>query len=425
MSTSTSTAAPGGSENRRLAGQTLLYFAGRAAPAAIGLLSVPVILRLVGAETYGRYALYVSLALLVGNAAASWVSQSVVRYSSRLKASARAPYVAARWTATWASAAAAALAVAVAAAVLVPGSLAEVTAAAAIAATLVPFSAAVAERQAGFDVLRANTAEFVRAAVTAGLPLALFAMPALRTPAVLLGGVAAGNALGALVAGAGETWRARAAPNVRGRTRTALRALWAFGSPLAAWVLVSTLLNSSDRYLIEWLVGTEAVGVYSAVYDVVYKGTGAVLTPIIMTGYPAVIAAWNAGDRAGSRRLLRKVIGVGVAAGAAATLVLGVAAPWVGPLIVGRGGSDVQALIVPVALGAVTWQLAMLIHIPLMLGRRTVALLGGVTLALAVNVGLNLLFIPRVGPVAAAYSTVIGAAVYFGWVLAAQARASR
>lgn len=393
---------------RRVLRDALAYLAGRAVPAALTLLSVPYFVRMLGLELYGRYALFAALSLLAGTVASAWLAQSVLRYHSDFARHAPGAYANSIRTGLLASAAAAG-AITLAGGLALPRDPAALALATLVAVTMVLFSVVFAIRQAELDVFRANASDVARTVLVVLVPAVLMLAPALRTPAVVLGGIVAGNVAGLVVAGLPSACRtAPRAPN----GRVLIRRMWTFGGPLVGWVLASVLLNLSDRYLIERLLGTESVGAYAAVYDVVFRGVAFAFMPIIMAAHPVIMAEWNTGNRAGAQRTVRLASAGALVLAVAVVAVVGALAGPLTTYVSGVPDALGRSLVLPIAAGAGAWQVAVLVHKPLELRRRTWTMLAAAGLALAVNWGLNLWLLPTLGLVAAAYSTAAAGVAY-------------
>jgi O-antigen/teichoic acid export membrane protein len=398
---------------RALIGHSAMYLFGRAIPAALVLLSVPVFVRLLGIGTFGHFVLASSTALMIGNAAAAWLAQAVLRFAYGLQRSTGAGYAHALLRGNQASALTAGVGTFLIA-LLLPVGLSAALAAAVLAATTVLYGVAFAHEQALMHVRRANLAEILRAVLTVGIPLTAMTLPELRTPAVLLAGAAAGNLLAfwLLRRSVSSPGGGTAATPAAGADPDLLRQFWRFGGPLAAWMLVATLLNVSDRYLIGWMLDAEAVGTYGAVYDVVFKSLTFLMTPVVLAAHPVLMAAWTEGREADAERMLRRTQAALLGGGIGLTAVLFLASDAVSTFVLGQADGAAAAVIPWVAAGAAAWQLAMLTHKPLELRQKTGAMLVAVLGALALNVGVNLYAIPRWGVVAAAVSTFVGAVFY-------------
>lgn len=383
-------------------------------PAAVALVSAPVFLRLIGPGEFGAFSLVMAFLLLLGNTGATWVTQGILRYRTLEGAGQELQPVVRRGTRL--TALVVTLTGLVGVWALGVGSLPVVLLAGAVLISHVHFSVAFAWSQSRGDPWRILRAEGVRALLQFGLPLGLLLAMGIRTwPPLLLG------VLGGTLAAQMLLWNGARHPPAPGDERTvsesqgtiSLSRLWRYGAPLALWMAISILLNLSDRFLIDLLLSREDVGLYSAIYDVVYRGTGLLLAPVVLAAHPVIMNNWNQGDVKGAKRTMRKA---GILMAVLGALLL---AGWVvmaNPAVALITGSQATAhlsdLVWPVAAGAVAWQLAMVGHKPLELLERTGLMVALVSVALAANVVGNLILLPRVGLVGAAWSTLLGGLLY-------------
>lgn len=392
----------------RLIRDTLIYLAGRAVPAVLLIVSVPVFARTLGAEDYGLYALFAALALTVGNTTGAWIGQAVLRFASRLRqwtggtlerALNRALFLAVLGSST-----ATALG-----GLLLPSSLPMLGASMLVAGSMAAYALAAARHQAALRAGRVSSADVLRVGVTVGIPtLAMFGF-GMRDPVILLLGAAAGNLLAASLL----SWGRPGEGGSSLRTTIALGTMMKFGAPIAGWMLVATLLNLSDRYLIEVFIGTSAVGSYAAVYDIVFKGVVFLFTPMLMAAHPMIMDAWNRREGHEARSLLHRTLTYTTVVGGIATLSIWVLADIVLPVVLGEVATPgAIAVAGPVAAGSFLWQIGMLSHKRLELAQRTWLMLGLALLALTANVCFNIFMLPRLGLVAAGYGTMLGAGVY-------------
>ena len=189
--------------------------------------------------------------------------------------------------------------------------------------------------------------------------------------------------------------------------------LFNYGWPLALWFTISSLLNVSDRYIIDYYLTDKDLGTYTAIYDLLYKGITVLYAPILVAGYPILSQKYNAGSKNDAFQFLKKLIlfeGL-------LFLVIVVVAYFLREFfierIVGITVTDQKVkLILPIIFGAFVWQLAMLVHKPLEFQLKTKTMLLFIITALVVNIVLNIVFIPKYGIVFASYTTLISALIY-------------
>jgi len=186
-----------------------------------------------------------------------------------------------------------------------------------------------------------------------------------------------------------------------------------YGWPIALWFSISAILNISDRYIISYYLSDNDLGIYSAIYDLLYKGITLVYAPILIAGYPIMSQKFNQGFHEDAFRFLKKLVLFEILIFAFIIVVSYFFKSFFIEQIVGIPlTSSSVGLVLPIVTGAFVWQLAMLVHKPLEFELKTVTMLLIISITLLFNVGLNLLFIPHFGILFAAYSTLFSATVY-------------
>jgi O-antigen/teichoic acid export membrane protein len=201
----------------------------------------------------------------------------------------------------------------------------------------------------------------------------------------------------------------------RGKVRPELaRGALRFGLPLVPHGLAAWVLNLSDRWLIGLLIGLPAVaaqaavGVYSFGYVV-----GQSVALVAMSFNAAWVPIWYArGDESHGPALLREM--TSLVMGGLALLAVGVAvlAPELTRVLASaRWGAEADAAadVISVVAGAsLVYGLYFMVVSTVFLRRRTAGLPLLTLAAGTANVGANLLLIPRLGLMGAAWSTLIG-----------------
>ena len=186
-----------------------------------------------------------------------------------------------------------------------------------------------------------------------------------------------------------------------------------YGWPLTLWFTISSLLNVSDRYIIDYYLTDKELGTYSAIYDLLYKGISLLYAPILVAGFPIMTKKYNSGNKKGAFLFLKKLILFEVLI----FIVIVITAYFLRDFFIERivgiivTGQTLE-LVLPIIFGAFIWQLAMLVHKPLEFELKTKKMLLFCFIALLVNVVLNIIFIPIYGIVFASYTTFLSALVY-------------
>lgn len=196
-----------------------------------------------------------------------------------------------------------------------------------------------------------------------------------------------------------------------------LKKSFQYGFLITAWLFVSNLFNVTDRFIIRYYFEYEQVGIYSVVYDFIYRLTSFATLPVLLTLHPLIMKTWNEDRRKESMALVRKAV---------LLLSLLMLAELIGYLIFGRlifsaffniEDPGLMKLIIPLVLSSVLWQAALFLHKPLELLFRQRQMIIGIVISLGSNVVLNFIFIPLYGYSAAAYTTLASTLVYIIFVL--------
>jgi O-antigen/teichoic acid export membrane protein len=196
----------------------------------------------------------------------------------------------------------------------------------------------------------------------------------------------------------------------RGLARETLR----FGLPLVPHGLAGWVLNLSDRWLIGLLIGMPALAAQSAVgvYSFGYV-FGQSVALVAMSFNAAWVPVWYArGDAEHGPALLREMTTLVIAALAVLAVGVSAVAPELTRLLATRRWgeeAEVAATVIPVvAAASVVYGLYFMLVSTVFLRRRTAGLPILTLVAGAANVGANVLLIPVIGVMGAAWSTLIG-----------------
>jgi O-antigen/teichoic acid export membrane protein len=167
-----------------------------------------------------------------------------------------------------------------------------------------------------------------------------------------------------------------------------------------------------DRALIQLYLGFELTGLYAGAYDIIMKLYALLYYPIAMATHPRIMQAWNRGDAVAARRTVYSALALQgllfVPIVTAYAIVGDALLAW---LVPGYATSIGNAA-VPLAIGGLLWQAALMVHKGLEMEGATRFMLAAMILALVTNTVVALLGLPRFGVIAAPFATIAAAACY-------------
>lgn len=180
------------------------------------------------------------------------------------------------------------------------------------------------------------------------------------------------------------------------------------GANLAAWVL-----KLGDRYVIQGLSGSHAVGVYSASYGVADRTIFVLTSLFLMASGPLAMRTWETEGQESAKAFVADVTRYFLVLCVPAVVALSVLARPITALLFPAEYAEGYRVIPFVAGGALLVGLQQRYQAgPAFLNRTEVITLATVLSGLA-NIALNLLLVPRHGYMGAAYATCGSYALFF------------
>jgi O-antigen/teichoic acid export membrane protein len=380
---------------------TLLYIVSRLVPAILTFLAIGLYTRFLSTEEYGLYALILSIVSLVSSAAIGWIYMSVVRLlaaspdPARFQASVLLSFLA------------------VVALVVTAG---------------VPYLLLVSQTPgerllillAGFLLIVQGWMEinfhFLIARGQAWLYTQLSILRAVLGTAVGVGlaalgwgagGILLGTAIGMLAPTLWLSWFHWRGIDPRRADRRDIRAFHRFGLPLTLGLTLDNVTLYSDRLVLGWLADTQAVGLYAVGYDIADKALKSIMQSVGAAALPtAVRLLEQEGEEAARRQLERNAV-ILVSLGLPATVGLSLVAPEIAALVGPEFREAVAALIPPIAAGTFLACLrSNYLDHAFHLSKRALPLTLVTAGTAVLNLVLNLILVPRLGVMGAAYATL-------------------
>lgn len=368
--------------------------------------SVYVFTRLLGAEGYGRYALAFSSLHLLHTLTLTWTEAAGYRFAAEAEAKDR---LSSHYRAS--------LVLLVTA--LVPaltvlgfvlaflGSAPEFRAALAWLVIIMPVSViinlALENHRAGQRVARYSAVEIGRSMGGFIIGVVLALMDGFGAAAPLIG-IAIAYSIAAITEG---FWLVR---NSRGGVveKTQLKRYAAYGLPVAAALVLDLILSASDRFLIAYFIDEAAVGAYAAGYGVADKTVLMLCAWAAMAGAPLVLAAYEKEGKAAAEFAARGMAQTLILIAVPAAVGIAITAHPLSEVMIGEELRAQARRIIPwiSIAGLLNGFLIYYFSEAFQLAERTLERALIMIIPSVVNIGLNIVLLPRVGLMGAVYATV-------------------
>jgi O-antigen/teichoic acid export membrane protein len=370
---------------RRLLNRDLLEVAAaKLVPAVAGVTFVALASRLFPAADYGHFAIAFASANLVAVIGVVWLSQAVLRFgSSRFG---RGPV----WKITVLAGGCASAACVVFTLLLQPQPATDVRLPAALGVVFLAVSLALNTVAAAYGTALQQFRAYRRAEVARGVLLvALLSASAIVPPGqgalMLVLAYAAATLLPSLALLATLAAQRDDAPSNEGPLGWAelVRSCAAYGWPMTVWAGLQASQALIERNVVGNALGADAFGRFIAAADIITRGLGLAMTPVVTYVHARLMASAGTRERLDSdgRALLGRGATLMLVSGAVMMLALAMLQDLLGWLVPSIRTLDATTLWLLCA-AALAWALALLAHKPLELAKRTLEM--SVLLAVAV-----------------------------------------
>lgn len=392
-----------------------IYLLARGLPGIVAFLAIPLFSRMLEPAEYGRYALIIASVMMINALCFQWLRLALLRY---LPAYCDDPAALKSTLVTTTALLIALLGVLGAAACLLPSmeeTQPKIIAGWAMLAVLAIYDLCCEYARGNLQPWRYMLLQMMRSVVGIGVGVVL----------VLIGwgwaGPIAGMSLGmalAVVYAVSSDWR-----DVRPRLdRRILAKLAMYGLPLSLTVALAIVIGTSDRFLIRWFLGRDATGLYAVAYDFTAQTLSLLMLAVNMAVFPIAVRAFEQQGPEACRDQMRINAGLLLGLGAPAAIGLAVLAPGIAWCFLGTEFRGTALTIIPlIAAGGFLESLkAFHFDAAFQFAHRTIIQVGIVLVVAVVNIGLNLVAIPRwgingsAGASVAAYMLSIGLTIWIG-----------
>jgi O-antigen/teichoic acid export membrane protein len=187
-----------------------------------------------------------------------------------------------------------------------------------------------------------------------------------------------------------------------------MKEYFAYGAPLAGGLVLSLVLTSGDRFVINGFLGEAQVGAYSAGYqvaarilDIIFAWGAAAVTPIL-------IAAYERGGPEEAAQVAKGGFAFRLGIGAPAALGIALLAHPICNILIGENLRNEAAMIVPgIAVAALMAGMCDYFSEAFMLAKKAFQRALLLLVPAVLNIAANFVLLPRVGLMGAVYATVL------------------
>jgi O-antigen/teichoic acid export membrane protein len=185
------------------------------------------------------------------------------------------------------------------------------------------------------------------------------------------------------------------------------KAMLAFGFPLIFYELTSQLLSFVDRYFIGIYQGAAAVGKYSAAYNLTFYIQNLLVSSVSLTIYPMIVEKMKKDGHAATREFMQESLLWFCLIGSAVTLGFAALGPDIFLITATRKYAEAVVVITPVICGGFLFGIFTVSAGELFVLKNTKAMAGIMAVAALLNMVLDIMLIPAMGLLGAAYATLV------------------
>jgi O-antigen/teichoic acid export membrane protein len=410
--------------HKALVKDSIGYLLSRIIPGFFSMVSVPVFVRLIGIEEYGRLAVILPILMALGGAASGWLQQGILRFHPPSEGSAdgNSPFSRAILVGTVYGVLALGLALIPILALLHYTPAVWAIAGSYVALQLI-YLVSLTRLQAQLRPRAVIRNEALRSFAGFVLPVCLvLALGRKWFPLVILG-LALGYLLPLLFRSGGQIVPASIqgrAPNSANHSQgtnsqAILGKLWRFGWAVGIWLMLIQVFPVIGRSAIQKYSGYAQAGIYASLYELAVRSFSLFASPVMQAAHPRIMRYWNQGSYDAARSTIRHSIRIQILMFLPFEAVGVIFSRPITRLILGPGNSAPASLLPLLMLGGFLWQIALFVHKPLEIMQRTQAMLAGMLAVLAIEFAGNYLLVPRFGMQAAVAVFVLGAMAYIAF----------
>jgi len=190
----------------------------------------------------------------------------------------------------------------------------------------------------------------------------------------------------------------------------------AYGAPLSLWFTVGLALSFLDRFFINYYLPSNELGIYASLQELLTRSFSLTLFPLTMALHPRIMKLWNSSKLHDTTQLITKSIITIFSIGIFIILFV-----WLFKDLIFLGLQKIipafsvksKMLILPLLSAGFLWQLSLITHKMIELKEQTKLMIIAILPSLIINLVGNTIFLPTLGGIATAYTSLFSALSYF------------
>lgn len=197
-------------------------------------------------------------------------------------------------------------------------------------------------------------------------------------------------------------------------SKTILKELRDYGTPLMGNMITTSVLNKSDIYIITAILGASAAGIYQTNYSLIATAFTLLSASVMRGSYPTILRTWAEGNKDETSRLISEAVRMYLLLAVPATVGVAAVSDVMATALFEQDYVEGNSIMFWVAFGMMFLGLTEYSIKPWELTANTTAIFKRSLVGGIVNVVLNLIFIKVFGSYyVAAVTTFVGFFVYF------------
>ncbi len=194
-----------------------------------------------------------------------------------------------------------------------------------------------------------------------------------------------------------------------------LKKWFVYGSPLSIWFAAGLALSFLDRYFINYYLPGIELGIYASLQEVLVRSFSLTLFPFTLAIHPRIMNLWNESKQKEAIQLILKGFYLMFGIGLVLLSIVWYYNDFIFLLIrsaIPQFNIQSKILILPLLSAGFLWQLSFLTHKMLELKEQTGLMTIAIIPSLIINIIGNNYFLPKLGGVATAYTSLFSALTY-------------